>query len=387
MNPINNNNNQTTTINNTNTIINQQQQILPTNTMTTIRSLVQQTEQVLTPMVENNRCSTYCSVTIYSILQICIKLPIIVLLFLIYILIFRIIDILIDICTCTNNGIQSFVFFNLIIIIPTSFVENMIITISYPGTIASMAYYHYKNKKQLLSIHRTNNNVQNVIIYLIPKQYLVTKKWTYFPKHEDVKDQLKQQKISELYNGSYNQILYVSHKWLLDNTPDTPNHDIFNLVNGVYGNNPDIKYIWFDYTCVPTIQSQDRIQQLILIPLLLKKCKVDEFWASAPHHLTFETSIWCQLEILTRLNKPTIIQQPLQHVMNHLTIQNPNDLYFILPGFIELIFSTQYRYQCVGENFSIRLKIFVIILRYFMKYHDEVYNSTNNNINALTASE
>jgi hypothetical protein len=57
-----------------------------------------------------------------------------------------------------------------------------------------------------------------------------------------------------------------------------------------------------------------------------------------------------------------------------MTIFDPKDLYAVLPAFIEMVFSHRYRLKFIAEQE--RMKIFVSILRYFIKYHDGLVTLT-----------
>jgi hypothetical protein len=330
-----------------------------------LRKLIGQVEKVLGPIADNDSCSQAVGWRVLLLLMVILLLPFFIVCLLIYIPFF-LCDLLLSACFENKNlVVMSYVVF-----IPSQYMWHMIIMISFP--IASMkVLYHSQSLRKTAKLQAAN---QASSVYLIPKELLMS--WTRFPTYEEVKDKLKEKKIKDLYYGGFGagEVLFVSHKWL-NNKPDTEYNDIFNKVKRFSFNN--INYVWFDFTCIP--QSPEakvvRNQQLFAIATLLKKCNVQAFHVDKTHEEAYQASVWCRLEMMATRDETDIIVS-----LENMTMFDQNDLYAVLPAFVEMIFSPRYRLDFVSQQN--RTKIFVSILRYFIKYHDSMYggNSDGNEL-------
>jgi hypothetical protein len=247
-------------------------------------------------------------------------------------------------------------------------VTNVLAFIGYPKRTFHMLRSAQTFKRAAISLMPN----QATSVYLIPIEVLQT--WTTFPVHEEASSQLKQKRISDLW---YEEVLFVSHKWF-DNKPDTPNNDILTQVKDIKFDDRGHRYVWFDFTCIPQSpeREMERRQQLFAIASLMKKCLVEAFYVNDLHQEAYQTSVWCRLEMMVT-SVPEPIQMPVQNwdtfSVNNLTILDINDLYEVLPSFIELVFSTRFVARFV-LNYD-RAVLFVTILRHFIKYHDQTYGS------------
>jgi hypothetical protein len=217
------------------------------------------------------------------------------------------------------------------------------------------------------------------VVYLIPKELIQT--WTKFPAFEQVKDQLVRIDVNDLVTFSLGQseVLFVSHKWWIsgqhhqqqqhahiDNSPDSPDNKVFNMVKNDIP--LAVRYVWFDFTCVPSTELE-RTKLLLDISDFMTKSRIRIYHIDDVHKLAFESSVWCRLEMMTSQVLPTsLVTEDLKNSEN-LTMSNAEDLYVLIPTIIESAMSLRFIFTLVRENE--RLDIFISVLEYFIRYHNE----------------
>jgi hypothetical protein len=218
-------------------------------------------------------------------------------------------------------------------------------------------------------------------MFLIPSAMM--QKWNSFPQHEQVVNILECRDIDSIkYSlkvADKNLILFVSHKWV-GNQPDSIDDVIFTKVRD-YVFKTGFEYIWFDYTCVPqsppppspspppavesnndNTNNNEKQNMLLAIADILQRCSVKAFYINEKDKKSYKRSVWCQLEAMVLENAYR------WHEHHEWTIYDKSDLYSVLPGFIDMVFSQHYRLLFVLT--SDRAKLFVSILTMFMEYHD-----------------
>jgi hypothetical protein len=313
-------------------------------------------EELLGPIADDKSWSHKFGVLVGVLLIYFIWFPLFFVLFVVYVPFFCF-----DICFQAATG--NLLIIKFMVMFPSSYLMNVITMVGYPVNSMSMIRHSGTLRKQA---HTLTAN-QATSIYLIPKKLFMT--WTSFPVYEDVKDQLKQKKIKDLFTtGAMGaaETLFVSHKWL-GNKPDTSENEIFNMVKKFVRTlvGKSTRFVWFDFTCVPQSPEAkaERNQQLFAIANLMKKCNVRAFNVDETHKQEYQKSVWCRLEMMATYQLSNITMS-----LDDMTMFDQNDLYAVLPAFIEMVFSRRYRLEFVVDDD--RLKIFVSILRYFIKYHD-----------------
>jgi hypothetical protein len=212
-------------------------------------------------------------------------------------------------------------------------------------------------------------------IHLIPVELLLSKKWTSFPIHEQVKSQLVVKEIKQMreYGVGRAETLFVSHRWVRGK-PDGPENRVLEFVIEHLKQKELqtlIKYVFFDYTCVPQApEAADiRINTLLAIPSIMVKSHVFPFYYSDQLREPYMCSVWCQLEAIgfTTVN-------PIWLETRNWTIYDKEDLFAVIPAFIEMCGSGRYGLflVAVGE----RAKILREILHIFIKYCEETRSIT-----------
>jgi hypothetical protein len=321
---------------------------------TEVRKLVGNVEQILGSFVDDHSYSHAFGMLIYLCLWIGFVFPVYLALLFVYFPVFYIVEQ----CGCVKH---KGIFMKFIVYVPTMTLTEFVQSISFPIRTLTMLFNLGPLTKEagVLMPNRATS------VYVIPKSKLY--EWQNFPKWEDVKNQLEVKPIQDIFMRGFSQgeVLFVSHKWFSGGKPDNERNDIFQLVKD--HNLSNLEYIWFDYTCIPQApeSTEARNQQLFAIADLMKHCDVIPFHLNSSHEQAYQKSIWCRLEMMASSN-----YSPLTVSLDKMTIFDPQDLYRVLPAFIEMVCSRRYRYQFIGDE--ARLKIFVSILRFFMAYHDGV---------------
>eukprot|EP00457_Paulinella_chromatophora_P011273 gb/GEZN01011405.1/.p1 GENE.gb/GEZN01011405.1/~~gb/GEZN01011405.1/.p1 ORF type:complete len:332 (-),score=46.11 gb/GEZN01011405.1/:66-1061(-) len=214
---------------------------------------------------------------------------------------------------------------------------------------------------QLGSAPRTN------FTFLIPKEKLL--ELTAFPKHEDAIameilekvpiDDMRMKLIAR-HPGKTIFIWFLSHKWS-GNAPDTDDNTLLSMAK----DSSAAKYVWFDYTCVPQNDAVVRNAHLLSIPNICHETTVVPMHANETLKAAYNTSVWCQLEAaLLNWEAPDFKPEAKW------TIYDWNDLYFVLPGFIErYCFSEKnWRFFSGHEGF-LRTQMISSLVGQFITYH------------------
>jgi hypothetical protein len=342
-----------------------------TNRKTEIRTLVDQVQELLQPMVDDTSISWRCGHFIRTLLELIIVYPLFIIL----------ISIWVPFALVVDSWVPGNPTYHYIFVIPTTFVLDGIIVISHPLNARRMLSNAdmVRNHAQALLKDQTDT------LFLIPID--VFKTWTSFPQHEEVKHQLVVKKITDLHTFGLGigETLFISHKWL-DNQPDTPNHEIYRLVRKRLREEPFVKFLWFDFVCVPQSQQalEEHNKQLLAIANIMQRCEVRAFHVNEAHKQSYERSVWCQLEAMA-------INGSRHHISGvfgaeNLTMFDEEDLYAVLPAFIDMVFSRRYQLDFIDQQ--ARIKIFLKILAYFIKYHDETSSGgmSNKNNRGVTSS-
>ena len=168
------------------------------------------------------------------------------------------------------------------------------------------------------------------------------KKLGRIPSHEEAKEKglLVEVPIIGHYNnfrkwmtdelepkGASKYVTLYSHKWSGNN----PDDEVNGFTNKVV-NRSGSAYCWIDYSCVPQKDQQAKLSHLFAIPQIMAQCWIVAMHANKELESAYDGSIWCQLEAIC-LSEAKL----LKHIPNRkFTIYDWNDLYAVLPGFIEL---------------------------------------------------
>jgi hypothetical protein len=96
---------------------------------------------------------------------------------------------------------------------------------------------------------------------------------------------------------------------------------------------PEHDYVWIDFSCVPQDDQELRISHLLAIPDILRRSHVQAFHISPDEHAAYQNSVWCQLETIALSSRSSS-----KYIPNRTwTILDKNDLYAVLPGFLEMV--------------------------------------------------
>jgi Ran GTPase-activating protein (RanGAP) involved in mRNA processing and transport len=210
--------------------------------------------------------------------------------------------------------------------------------------------------------------------FVIPLDNLFRmKRWK---RHEEAlrdKDLVKvEMEMSPYYLVENGIVIFISHKWI-GNSPDDDQGKLLEKVKKIARERQDKErvgdwqapkqvYIWFDYTCVPQVDVEERVRHLQAIPNILQRCEMLTLHTSDETAKQYGYSVWCSLEELGYQWAADIVPE-----INEWRIYDWQDLYEILPGFIKL-YARNARNQFVNVK-KIRNK-FASMMTALVNYHD-----------------
>jgi hypothetical protein len=128
-------------------------------------------------------------------------------------------------------------------------------------------------------------------------------------------------------------IHFISHKWYGDR-PDSADNSVLKYVkdlikigtkNGLKGIDED-DLVWIDYCCVPQLDKERKMRELVKIPYLLNYSAVHIF----AEHPDYDRSVWCRLEQTVNASIG-----PCRDLTDF-WIQDKRDLMVLLPSLIQL---------------------------------------------------
>lgn len=215
--------------------------------------------------------------------------------------------------------------------------------------------------KPLLSQERTDTT------YLIPRDKIKEFGLTSFPKHEDALamgllktvdiEDMRIKLCREANRGIHTH--FISHKWD-GNSPDTKDNVLFEKSKDA------AHYLWFDYTCVPQDDHELRLRHLLAIANICQEATVVPFHANAELEEAYNRSVWCQLEAALLTWDITNFDPATDW-----TIYDWNDLYAVLPGFLDLWVNTEKNWRFFDGNAGLaRTSMVVSLLRAFLQFDD-----------------
>ena len=210
--------------------------------------------------------------------------------------------------------------------------------------------------------------------FLISRTKLQELGLTYYPKHEEALqmegllkrveiDDMRMKLCREANRGIHTH--FISHKWD-GHQPDTDDHAIFEMSKSA------AHYMWFDYTCVPQDNHEERLKHLLSIANILHEATVITCHANEMLEEAYNHSVWCQLEAAL-LQWDKVEFQGGNDVSNmEWSIYDWNDLYTVLPGFLDLWVNSEKNHHFFNgrEGFE-RSKMVVSLLQAFVNHHDE----------------
>ena len=131
-------------------------------------------------------------------------------------------------------------------------------------------------------------------------------------------------------------------------------------------------FIWFDYSCVPQDDNDAKLKHLYSIPNILKRCHIVVLPVCPINKQLYCSSVWCVLEYIVQKN---VVKFPDAFVkeddlrMLKLSIFNPDDLYRILPGFLEMVCSPRFRIEFLNRDIPFKAEVFARVLQHFLDHH------------------
>jgi hypothetical protein len=321
--------------------------------ITKIRALLEEAEQALAPIARRSEFTqgyyTYFAGIIITVITIILILPLMLTWYFVLMSLYYV--------TCNK---YYFEFLQMTFNEFGAYLDHFIIVLLHP--ISSL---NIIRKSRVIQAHASQiTETKNTKMFLIPSRTM--QDWSSFSKHEDVVKMLEVKEIKQIRTSIFGEyILFVSHKWLPGNNPDSSDNAIFQQVKDYLVNEPH-EYVWFDYTCVPQAEESaiERNKMLLAIADILQRCRVEPFHVSSYYGTQYMHSVWCQLEAIALDRAYSYVPRN-----NQWTIYDKSDMYAIMPSFIEMVFSAKLRLQFV--HISDRAKVFVDILRLFMEYHDK----------------
>ena len=213
---------------------------------------------------------------------------------------------------------------------------------------------------------------KHVVIYLIPVGRL--RAWNAWPSHDAVFDILEPCPVSLCL--AEKRILFVSHKYV--GTDPDPGGQVLEAVKARSG---DFTHVFFDYTCVPD-DAALRMQHLRIVYLYQGLGKVIAFRGDdEARRVAFRNSVWCTLE--------TILDVDGELPDRQFTMQQPDDLYDLLPGFLSLLCAMPgMRMVLLSTKWGRAVaKPLAGILRFFAQHHDRAAASASASAAASASAE
>ena len=203
--------------------------------------------------------------------------------------------------------------------------------------------------------------------YLISRKKIDELGLQSYPKHEEaIKmgllkeveiDDMRMKLCREFNRGIHTH--FISHKWD-GNSPDTADNAIFEMTKSA------AHYIWFDYTCVPQDDHFLRLRHLLSIADICNEATVVCFHANADLEKSYNSSVWCQLEAALLQWDNVVFDTEMEW-----TIYDWNDLYAVLPGFLDLwVNSHKNNHFFLGKEGFARTSMIVSMLKAFIAFHD-----------------
>lgn len=215
--------------------------------------------------------------------------------------------------------------------------------------------------KPILSQERTDTT------YLIPRDKLQEFGLTSFPKHEealamgllktvDIED-MRMKLCREANRGIHTH--FISHKWD-GNSPDTDDNALFDMAKNA------AHYLWFDYTCVPQDDHELRLRHLLAIANICQEATVVPFHANKVLEEAYNRSVWCQLEAALFTWGATNFDPATEW-----TIYDWNDLYAVLPGFLDLWVNTEKNWRFFDGKAGLATTLMIVsLLKAFLQFDD-----------------
>lgn len=203
--------------------------------------------------------------------------------------------------------------------------------------------------------------------FLIPREKIQELDLKSFPKHEEALssgllkevdiDDMRIKLCREHNRGIHTH--FISHKWD-GNTPDTEDNKLFDMSKNA------AHYLWFDYTCVPQDDHELRMKHLLSIANICQEATVVPFHANSELEEAYNRSVWCQLEAALLTWDTTKFNPEVEW-----TIYDWNDLYAVLPGFLDLWVNTEKNWRFfAGMKGYQTTSMIVSMLRAFLDFHD-----------------
>jgi hypothetical protein len=267
--------------------------------------------------------------------------------------------------------------------------RTLVATITHP--IISILLWWREHPVRSLSRKLSQFNRRNASMWLIKREAILN--WQSFPAFDKVVNtgEIVKKKISQV--GTFRDgVLAVSHKYLGE-FADWEDDMFKNTLEQVVANE-QFKYVFFDYTCIPTTTAtttnnneEERTKLMKCIPYLLERSAVLPV-ATVGQGSNFLSSVWCQLETLyvddLILEKANMNQEIKDIRKRQHTMKNKHDSFIILPAFIERVCNGYLKHEFIFDQR--KATIFVGILRWFVKWYDEKYGpysllEINKNIN------
>jgi len=209
--------------------------------------------------------------------------------------------------------------------------------------------------------------------FLISREKIQELGLTYFPKHEEAMnmdgllreaeiEDMRMKLCREANRGIHTQ--FISHKWA-GNQPDTDDHALFEMTKSA------AHYIWFDYTCVPQEDHTHRLKHLLAIANICEEATVVPAHANDELEHAYDRSVWCQLEAALLTWDTTNFDPDTQEW----TIYDWNDLYAVLPGFLDLWVNADKNWRFFdGKNGYTRTTMILSLLEAFLSHHNRSKN-------------
>lgn len=208
--------------------------------------------------------------------------------------------------------------------------------------------------------------------FLIPREKIQELDLKSFPKHEDALalgilkevdiDNMRIKLCREHNRGIHTH--FISHKWN-GNAPDTKDNAIFDMSKTA------AHYLWFDYSCVPQENHDLRMKHLLSIANICQEATVVPFHANDELEKAYNQSVWCQLEAALLTWDTTKFDHESKW-----TIYDWNDLYAVLPGFLDLWVNTEKNWRFFsGMKGYQTTSMIVSMLRTFLDFHDTRYDN------------
>jgi len=125
-----------------------------------------------------------------------------------------------------------------------------------------------------------------------------------------------------------------------------------------------VDYIWFDYMCVPQKDYVAQQEMLLSIPYIMERSTVKPFFLDKNHFLQYQASVWCQLEYMAQQTG----SKEKASRREGWTIYDVSDLYFVLPGFFDMVTSRDFIYNFIGADEQALMMLDILDL--FIQYHE-----------------